>query len=206
MRYRVWVLAVGILSGCASLSKDECNNADWFLIGFEDGSRGKTLSTIGNHRKACARVGITPEFTQYESGHQKGVSHYCTAENGFALGEAGGAYNGVCAETTEAPFLQGYQAGKSRFDLRRMIEQASANLVKRSERLDELKTELSVVEAAIVEAGSSSSERRRQLKILRELQEEKAVVEFDAKSLEYDLEALQYQLRELIRSQQATPH
>lgn len=201
MKYRVWILAASILSGCASLSKEECNNADWFLIGFEDGSRGKALSTVGEHRKACARVNITPDFARYESGHQKGATHYCTLENGFALGEAGGAYNGVCIKTTEARFLKGYHAGKNRFDLRRMIDHAVANITKHAERMDELQAEVREVEAAIVDAGSSSTERRRHLKALRELQKEKAAMEADTKALEYELEELRHRLDELIYSQ-----
>jgi hypothetical protein len=46
-------------TGCATLGKEECLNADWFTIGFEDGARGYPASRIGDHREACAKHGVT---------------------------------------------------------------------------------------------------------------------------------------------------
>lgn len=201
MKYWIGALTLLILSGCASLSKDECINADWVMIGMEDGSVGKPLGTIGNHRKACAKINITPNLSEYESGHLKGLSRYCTAENGFALGDAGGKYNGVCSKTSEARFLQGYQAGKSRFDLRKMIEEVAIQLTKNAEHLELLHTDILDREAAIVDAGSNSRDRRHHLTALRELREEVAATEDDGKSLRYHLEALRYQLDEHIHNQ-----
>lgn len=52
---------VVLVSSCASLSKDECVNADWRLIGYEDGSNGAGRVRIGQHRKACADHGVVPK-------------------------------------------------------------------------------------------------------------------------------------------------
>jgi hypothetical protein len=42
----VLVLALAGLSGCGSMSADECLTVDWATIGFEDGSRGYTADRL----------------------------------------------------------------------------------------------------------------------------------------------------------------
>ena len=34
------LLALGIMSGCATMNADECRNADWRIVGYEDGLQG----------------------------------------------------------------------------------------------------------------------------------------------------------------------
>ena len=50
------------LSGCATMSGDECMTSDWSAIGYEDGARGYTTDRLASHRKACAKHGVTPDF------------------------------------------------------------------------------------------------------------------------------------------------
>lgn len=33
-----------LASGCATLNESECQNADWYVIGLADGSKGRRLS------------------------------------------------------------------------------------------------------------------------------------------------------------------
>jgi hypothetical protein len=44
------------------MSADECAVSDWRAIGFEDGSQGYTSDRLGDHRKACAKHGMAPNF------------------------------------------------------------------------------------------------------------------------------------------------
>ena len=52
-------IAIAGLSGCATMSGDECLTSDWNAIGYEDGARGYTADRIGKHRKACAKHGVS---------------------------------------------------------------------------------------------------------------------------------------------------
>ena len=56
------VLAALLMSGCASMSSEECALSDWSAVGFEDGARGYTTERFSNHRKACAKHGQTADF------------------------------------------------------------------------------------------------------------------------------------------------
>jgi len=71
------------MTGCASMSKQECLNANWKTIGYEDGSRGKPETSIQAHRKACAKINITPDLPQYQQGHREGARFYCKKHTGY---------------------------------------------------------------------------------------------------------------------------
>ena len=61
------------MSGCASMSSDECVATDWSAIGYEDGARGYTTDRFSRHRKACAKHGITADFGSYQAGRDQGL-------------------------------------------------------------------------------------------------------------------------------------
>ena len=68
------IAAIIFVSGCASLSKEECQTADWRTIGYEDGVQGRPEARIGEHRKACAEHGVALELETYRSGWDEGVA------------------------------------------------------------------------------------------------------------------------------------
>jgi hypothetical protein len=90
------VLAALALGGCATLSERDCRQGNWSDIGFEDGRQGHAENRFSGHVKACAKYGITPDRPAYFSARDEGLHQYCTPENGFEVGRAGGAYEGVC--------------------------------------------------------------------------------------------------------------
>ena len=114
-------LALALLAGCASLGKDECRSADWYAIGLEDGSRGRALERLGDHRRACAKHGIAPQTERYLAGRDDGLKSFCTYENGYARGRAGGANPNTCAPPAAAGFAAGYQRGRELHELHRAL-------------------------------------------------------------------------------------
>ena len=112
------VLLVASLSGCASMSSDECTNSNWRAVGYEDGSRGYTSDRFSNHRKACAKHGVTADFQAYQDGRNQGLVEFCQPGRGFNVGASGGRYNGVCAADLEPRFLEAYRIGYQLYSLR----------------------------------------------------------------------------------------
>lgn len=46
-----------LLSGCASMDKEECATADWYTVGLEDGAKGRGSSgwaSIGERAQSTA--------------------------------------------------------------------------------------------------------------------------------------------------------
>ena len=71
-----------LLAGCSStMSKDECRTVDWRTVGYEDGVAGRSGERIGEHRKACAEHGVTPDLNAYRAGRAEGLREYCQPHN-----------------------------------------------------------------------------------------------------------------------------
>lgn len=142
--YGLPALLVGllILSGCASLTAEECLAADWYTIGVEDGSRGQPMSRIGAHRKACAEVGVQPDMARYSEGRAYGLQSFCTRERGYAEGERGHSYSGVCPRQLEPAFMQGYLAGQDRYRTKQEIRRLEQELAAVRKEVDEIRTNL----------------------------------------------------------------
>jgi hypothetical protein len=106
------LIALLVLSACASISEEECLSADWYSVGVEDGSKGYPMSRIGNYRKDCAEVGVAPDAGQYGQGRLVGLESFCTYKRGYADGKRGARNRAVCpAGHLEAEFTQGYNDG-----------------------------------------------------------------------------------------------
>ena len=109
--------SVALAAGCASMDKDECRTADWRAIGLEDGAAGRALERLGDHRKACAKHGVTPDTDRYIAGRTEGLTTYCTPDNGYRVGRAGEAYRGVCPELSTPAFVAAYNRGRELYTL-----------------------------------------------------------------------------------------
>ena len=164
------VLALCI-SGCASMSADECATGDWYTIGFEDGSRGYTAARLGDHRKACAEHGVAPDFTAYRAGHEEGVRDYCRPSRGFRLGSSGGSYQGICSADLEPAFLDAYNSGYQLYNLKSRVDSASYQIGARENELEETRDRIRETEAALISRDTAMEERVLLLADLKELSE-----------------------------------
>ena len=118
----VFAALPALLGGCATLDKNQCLRADWYAVGVEDGARGQPVEHLGNHRRACAEHGVTPQTERYLAGRDEGLNSFCTYERGQAAGRAGQSYPAVCPAKLAGRFSAGYQRGKEIHDLRRRLD------------------------------------------------------------------------------------
>lgn len=87
---------LAFLGACASLTPEECQNADWHAIGYNDGVRGRLENYISQHFDACGKVGITPDVQAWQAGRLQGLPLYCTPVNAYSVGRAGNELSPVC--------------------------------------------------------------------------------------------------------------
>ena len=167
----VLLLAVMTLHGCASMSGDECVTSDWHAIGFEDGSRGYSADRLGNHRKACAKHGVTPDFTAYQNGHGQGLEQFCRPSRGFSLGSNGGSYTGVCSDHREGEFIDAYNSGYHLYNLRSRVNSANGQINYKKGELENNKDEMIEKEAALIAAETTMEDRIRIIAELKNLSE-----------------------------------
>ncbi len=108
--------ALLMTAGCASMSEEECRNADWYQQGMREALDGQTRDRLQEDREACAKVGVVPDIARYMAGYDKGIRQFCTPQNGARWGQAGRYYQGTCPADMDAEFRDRYQAGKAVYD------------------------------------------------------------------------------------------
>lgn len=183
-----------LLSGCATLSKNECLNADWKSIGYEDGARGYPVTRIGAHRKSCAKHGVAPNLDQYEAGRNQGLDVWCTPRNGYKIGTNGGRYNGVCPQSLEPPFMEAINQGRAVFAYANEVKAQKKEIKKAYEELDAIDKDLQAMEAELVSDGVSPLRRRKLLQDIRKLEGDQSYFLVNIQEMEQSLEDMQANL------------
>lgn len=188
------LIVATMISGCASMGKDECLYADWQTIGYEDGSRGYHGSRIGDHRKACAKHGVTPDLAAYEAGRQKGLAVWCAPRNGYRIGLRGGRYNGVCPQPLEGPFVQAVGKGRAVYGYEKQVNKAKAELKQMHKELEQMDVDLQAMEAEMVSDGVSPRRRVRLLREIRQLEADQSLFINDINDMEKQVDDMQTNL------------
>lgn len=141
-RLAMWAAAVAALGGCASMSESECQRADWYQKGVQDGRDGQTRDRVEDHAKACGKVGISPDEARWQSGWSEGVRRYCRPLNGWQLGIKGEFYRGVCADQPQGEdFENNYQTAKRIYDLGQQIDRNYREMQRLERDLADAKTD-----------------------------------------------------------------
>lgn len=99
------------LSGCATLSADDCQSADWVAIGEDDGANGYSASRVNSHVSACKKHGVAVDRSEYARGRSLGLERFCEPSNGYQYGSKKREYKYVCPAALEGGFLREYVKG-----------------------------------------------------------------------------------------------
>lgn len=185
---RKWnVIGIALLalvtSGCASMSGDECMATDWSAVGYEDGARGFTTERFSSHRKACAKHGITADFSAYQSGREQGLVEYCQPGRGFDVGVHGSRYYGVCSANLEPDFLDAYNVGYHLYTLRSNVNRSTSAIASRERELQNVKDAMLQKEAALIDRATTTEQRIILIAELKDLSEDTGRLEAEIQDL-----------------------
>ena len=103
------------LNGCNSMSKKNCEEANWENVGRYDGSQGRPLKDYELAKSQCEVYSRAPDEVAYMKGYQDGLLTYCTERNGEILGRTGSRYFENCPDHLKSKFLRSYRYGLSQF-------------------------------------------------------------------------------------------
>lgn len=119
---------VVLLSGCATLTEQECLTGNWQEIGQRDGQNGRTADYLARHVKACEKSGVVPDRQAWERGRQSGLAAYCTPSKVYQEGRSGRGLSPVCPasslgvlQAANQKGLEYHRLGSEMSDLRREI-------------------------------------------------------------------------------------
>lgn len=111
-----------LLSGCATLSKQQCLTGNWQSIGFEDGAAGRSSDFFDNHNQACSNLGVVANYSLWEQGRQQGLKQYCSETNAYQTGRNGSRMASVCPTPITAKLQQINAEGRHYYSLNKQLQ------------------------------------------------------------------------------------
>ena len=151
------LLASVVMTGCASMTADECKSANWKEVGVSDGLKGRPSSFLVERVNDCLKTGVRLDTALYADGRDQGLQNFCRFENAAVLGVNGTDYAGVCPAAVEVEFRRRYDTGHAVFDLRNKV----SDLNNRGERLQKRVEETNKDEDRILKATDKYADRQR---------------------------------------------
>jgi hypothetical protein len=183
------VLILGaLLSGCETMSPDECRLANWSDVGLRDGLAGQPLSLLDDRVKDCSKAGNRVDTSLYLAGRERGLQGYCRLENAAPLGLDGKSYAGVCPARIDYEFRRRHQAGYAVHDLRNRV----SDLDGRSDRLQRKLREADRDEDKQLKATDRDEDRKR---IRKEFDERRRGIRIELGELDRALRRSRDELR-----------
>jgi len=192
--FSLLIVAAVFLGGCASMNEAECVTVDWRTVGYEDGVAGFTGDRIAQHRKACAKHGVSPDLSAYQTGREEGLREFCQPANGFRVGSRGASYAGVCPADLDFEFRTAYDSGRRLNMLENRVSSAHERLGSKRREVERLEDEIVRKAALIISSDSTGEQRAQALVDTKQLAERTGRLKSEIAQLEQD--RLQYE-REL---------
>jgi len=106
-----------LLSGCATMSSEQCMVADWYRLGEQDALAGRTADHLANRAGACQDAGYAADTQAWYAGFESALPSFCTLDNGFQFGIDGHRYQSTCPAPFSDEFLEGYRLGSEIYAL-----------------------------------------------------------------------------------------
>jgi hypothetical protein len=178
------VALVLVLSGCSSMSQDECRTVDWRTVGYEDGVNGYPGDRIAQHRKACAKYGVSTDLTLYQQGRDQGLREYCQPANGYRVGVQGSSYTGVCPASLEPGFVAAYNSGHQLFVLQSRVSNTDAQIAYRRRELNQIEHGIATNAVAVASNDSTAQDRANVLVDTEQLAERVGRLKAEIRQLE----------------------
>ena len=171
------LILCSMVSACSVMTEQQCKTANWSNLGYLDGSQGASADQFSQRSSACSEYNVHPNFNQYQVSYQKGLTTYCTENNGFYVGSNGRFYHGVCPQTTSAAFLYGYHQGKQLFTLKNNITQVEQTLQSAQYDEEQQQQRLNRLKNTLIYDELPARERLRILKEIEETNQQPNLVE-----------------------------
>jgi len=186
-----------IVGGCASITAQDCLNADWRAAGYQDGAKGEKETRVEFYQQACSKFSVAVDSSTYSKGYADGILAYCLPGSGNQAGLKGKEYKGVCPADLEAGFLPAYEHGKNIHRLKKELKTAKREFKKSKKKLKALTKTLDKKQAALEQASSKQKPTESLLKETAQLTEEKKALEEKINQLDQSIGALDSEIKTL---------
>lgn len=183
---------LSLLTGCASkMSKQECRTVDWRTVGYEDGVSGQPGDRIGEHRRACAEHGVTPNLDAYLAGRSAGLREYCQPHNAYRAGANGYTYFDTCPADLAPAFVAAYDEGRALYVRVRQVT-ATEEMIEQKRR-EIRRLEDRVAESAFDVIDTTATPEERTQGVLDTKQAAERIGQLKGEIAELERERVRYQ-------------
>jgi Protein of unknown function (DUF2799) len=153
-------LSTLLLGACATkMSKDECRTVDWRTVGYEDGVAGQPGDRIGEHRRACAEYGVTPDLNAYLAGRTAGLREYCQPHNGYRAGANGYTYFDTCPADLAEAFEIAYDEGRALYVRERRVIDTEQQIEDKRREIRRLEDRVAESAFDVIDTTATAEER-----------------------------------------------
>lgn len=101
------VMVLGLTSCAGRITKKDCEKADFYEMGLEDGKDGATVERLAKYKAACPAEGVAVLEERYNYGYQVGLADYCDEGRGRSDAKKL-ERTSVCADAKVPPYQKAY--------------------------------------------------------------------------------------------------
>jgi hypothetical protein len=179
---------IAALTGCETMSAEECAAADWASLGHADAASNGS-SRYEARATSCGERGIAVDADAYRRGFDAGMYVFCRPENGFAYGRRGGSFSGACPGELREEFGYAFSDGQRVRDAEQALSSAESDVGRLRADRDEIDENIGSHERQLEEAATDQ-ERARHRAELERLQRERRRVNDDIRVAQNQLPGL----------------
>ena len=135
------ILALGavLLSGCATMSEEQCRGANWAALGQSDAHDGDMPDFGAKRVQSCAEKGVRGNLAEWQRGWEIGRREVCTPGNAVSWAQRGSDYTpGFCPPDMEGVFMSVYRPARERYQYEKRIRDLQTQIDDRSRRLEDI--------------------------------------------------------------------
>lgn len=158
------------LSGCQTISRDQCQAEDWAGMGKADAASGFAMDRFDVIAKDCGSYGINPDPEEYEAGWKKGVLLYCKPLNGFNRGRAGDGLSQICPPELAGPMSSAYKLGRQIYDARSDLRRVERRVTDNKKRISDILDKLERLDCDELDGDDRSDCRRERRELKSEME------------------------------------
>lgn len=180
------------------MDAQDCQTANWEMLGMKDGENGKLLSRFGQYSQQCNAFGINANRQMYEKGRAAGLKTFCTQDKGFNEGRRKNENNNVCPSRLQEDFNTGFNIGLKYAAIDSEISYIESEIWTLKESIQDKKRTLDKQEAQLEQQEDVVAATKAYLKDFKRGQKQIAKWQRQIEHLKQDLAVMEYRYQKLV--------
>lgn len=157
LRPTLLLLPLALAACSGTPSKKDCETADYYEMGVDDGKDGEPGATLAQYKEQCPKEGIAVDEAKYDYGRKVGLAEYCDEDRGQSDAEDLDK-DPVCIKEKVPPYQVGYlnQLDEERAKTNEKMKEIQEDKAELQSKENELQSEINQMDQrkAAVESGS----------------------------------------------------